>query len=160
MKFKGFALVLYAMAATHLLNAEMVYAMGSSSDTPTAEKAANSDFAQGKKLIDAKQWEGAIVSFTKVVTQEPENADAYNYLGYANRNIGQYDAAFTAYNKALSINPEHKGANEYIGEAYLQTGNLAKAEEHLKKLDEICTFGCAEYTMLQRAVAEYRGKNS
>ncbi len=160
MKLKGFALVLYAMAATHFLNAEMVFAMGSCSSPSAVEKAVNPDFAMGKKQIDSKSWADAVTSFTKVVVAEPENADAYNYLGYANRNAGDYDAAFTAYNKALSIDPEHKGAHEYIGEAYLQTDNLAKAEEHLKKLDEICSFGCAEYTMLQRAVASYRGKKS
>lgn len=160
MKFKGLALVLYAMAATHFLNAEMVFAMGSSSSDTAVEKEANPDFAMGKKQIDGKNWNEAIASFTKVVATEPENADGYNYLGYANRNAGNYDAAFTAYNKALAIDPKHKGAHEYIGEAYLKTDNLAKAEEHLQKLDEICSFGCAEYTMLQRAVATYRGKSS
>ena len=160
MKLKGLALVLYAMAATHFLNAEMVFAMGSSSSDTAVEKKVNPDFAMGKEQIASKNWTAAIGTFTKVVAVEPENADAYNYLGYANRNAGDYDAAFTAYNKALSINPEHKGAHEYMGEAYLTMDNLPKAEEHLKKLDEICTFGCAEYTMLQRAVATYRGKNS
>ncbi|WP_025898532.1 tetratricopeptide repeat protein [Sneathiella glossodoripedis] len=160
MKLKGLALVLYAMAATHFLNAEMVFAMGSSSSPSAVEKAADPDFAMGKKQIDSKNWEGAISSFSKVVAKDPNNADAFNYLGYAERNAGNYSAAFEAYNKALSIDPNHKGANEYIGEAYLKTDNLAKAEEHLKKLDEICTFGCAEYTMLQRAIAKYRGANS
>ncbi|WP_169568730.1 tetratricopeptide repeat protein [Sneathiella limimaris] len=164
MKIKGLAIILYAMAATHLLTAEMVFAMGSGSSSSSGSsevaKDQDPDFTMGKQEVAEKKWKMAIASFEKAVAKNPENADAFNYLGYANRQDGNYEAAFAAYNKALSIDPNHKGAHEYIGEAYLKTDNLAKAEEHLKKLDEICTFGCAEYTLLQRAIAKYRGGQS
>tara|TARA_R100000005_G_scaffold78875_3_gene46028 strand:+ start:2654 stop:3127 length:474 start_codon:yes stop_codon:yes gene_type:complete len=143
--------------AAQLLAAQIVFAMGSSSSSETVE---NTDFAAGKTAIDAQDWNAAISAFTKVTEADPKNADALNYLGFANRKLKNYDAAFDYYNKALAIDPEHKGANEYIGEAYLQTGNLAKAEEHLVKLDAICFFGCPEYTMLKRAVDDYKAKQS
>lgn len=161
MKLKGLALLLYAVAATHILNAEIVFAAGSeTSSEPQSVKAADPDYEKGKKQIASKSWVDAVNSFTKVTSKDSQNADAYNYLGYAYRNLANYDAAFKAYNKALAINPKHRGANEYIGEAYLQTGNLAKAEQHLAKLDDICTFGCAEYTMLKRAVEKYKANQS
>ncbi|WP_373084234.1 tetratricopeptide repeat protein [Sneathiella sp.] len=152
---------LFTLVASHFLTAQIVFAMGGSSNTASEEAAPPSpDFATGKAAIDAQQWDAAIAAFTKVTVAEPQNADAYNYLGYANRKLKNYDAAFENYNMALKINPEHRGANEYIGEAYLQTGNLAKAEEHLVKLDAICFFGCPEYTMLKRAVADYKSGQS
>lgn len=160
--------ILLTIFAAQLLAAQIVFAAGGGGgsgggdgNTDSAASSAKSpEFTAGKDAIDAEQWDAAIVAFTKVTKNEPDNADAYNYLGYANRKLKNYDAAFENYNKALAINPDHKGANEYIGEAYLQTGNLKMAEEHLLKLDALCFFGCPEYTMLKRAVEDYKAKQS
>ena len=73
---------------------------------------------------------------------------------------GDPQKAFEHYSVALQIDPKHKGAHEYIGEAYLETNNLAKAEEHLKKLDDICNFGCQEFRDLRAAVQAYKKKNN
>ena len=35
-------------------------------------------------------------------------------------------------------------------------GDLAKAEERLEKLDDICFFGCGEYTDLKAAIEAYK----
>lgn len=117
-------------------------------------------YQAGSKAIQAMDWQGAIDAFTKVVEADAGNADAWNYLGYANRKLGNYDAAFRHYARALEIDPKHKGAHEYLGEAYLLVDNLAKAEEHLAKLDDICLFGCNEYSALKKAVADYKKKRS
>ena len=60
------------------------------------------------------------------------------------------DLVFRHYNEALRIDPKHRAAHEYLGEAYLMTGNVAKAKEHLAQLDRLCTFGCEEYTELKQ----------
>jgi tetratricopeptide (TPR) repeat protein len=136
---------------------------GSGGDTGaprTPAKAADPNYAAGKSAIDAGNWQGAIDALTRAVAADASNADAFNYLGYANRKLGKYPDAFTHYQKALALNPEHKGAHEYIGEAYLETGNLAKAEEHLKALDKICLFSCKEYTELKARVAEFKSKKA
>ena len=123
-------------------------------------KPADPNYAEGKKAIDAGNWPAAVAALTKVVATDPTNADAFNYLGYAQRKQQQYDQAFASYQKALAIDPQHKGAHEYIGEAYLETNNLGKAEEHLKALDKICLFSCKEYTELKARVAEFKSKKS
>jgi hypothetical protein len=33
---------------------------------------------------------------------------------------------------------------------------LAEAEQHLARLDALCTFGCAEQRMLKTAIANYK----
>ena len=62
------------------------------------------------------------------------------------------------YHEALRIDPKHRGTQEYIGEAYLMTGNLSKAKEHLAAPDKIYFFGCTEYDMLKKAIASYEAK--
>lgn len=137
------------------------WAMGSSDPAPKAAAApADPDYDAGRAAIEKKDWPTAIASLKKVVARDGKNADAFNYLGYAQRNAGDIDNALLAYAKALEINPEHKGAHEYMGEAYLLQKNLPKAEELLGRLDRICTFGCAEYRELKAKVAAYKKQQS
>ena len=58
----------------------------------------------------------------------------------------------------MELNPKHLGVHEYIGEAYLEKGNLAKAKEHLRKLDDLCFWGCEEYTDLKEAVEKFEAR--
>jgi tetratricopeptide (TPR) repeat protein len=131
------------------------WAAGGSDPAPAA-KPVDPNFTEGKKAIDAKDWARAIPLFQQVVAKDDKNADAFNWLGYAWRNQGDYPQSFAAYEKALTVDPRHRGAHEYIGEAYLKVNNLQKAEEHLKRLDSLCTFGCAEYTELKTKIAAYK----
>ena len=126
-------------------------------DMPTTpvENARIDDFAVGKKAIEAKNCALAASSFSKVVAQNPQNADAYNLLGYSNRWLGKYDEAFAAYNKALALDPRHKGALEYSGMGYLKVGQKAQAEAQLAKLQAICA-QCEETTDLAKAIAAYK----
>ncbi|MFN4274912.1 MAG: tetratricopeptide repeat protein [Ferrovibrio sp.] len=143
------------LTALLALSPVTVFAMGSDPAT-TAAKPADPDFAEGRKAIDAKDFATAAAKFQAVVARDDKNADAFNWLGYALRNQGDYEKAFIAYNKALELDPKHRGAHEYIGEAYLKTNQPEKAEEHLKRLSSLCTFGCAEYTELKNKIAAYR----
>ena len=123
----------------------------SSSDRP-------STFDLGEKAVKAKDFGRALSLFKKVVRDDPENADAWNYIGFSYRKLDQLDRALPAYRKALAIDPDHRGANEYLGELYLATGNLGKARQRLKRLDAICTFGCEEYDDLKRAIKAYEAR--
>ena len=113
------------------------------------------DFTAGKNAIDAKNWAQAVSSFSKVVAQNPKNADAYNYLGYSSRWMGKYDEAFAAYGKALALDPNHKGALHYSGIAYLKTHQKARAEAQLARLKAVCA-GCEETSQLATALSEYQ----
>ncbi len=153
--------VFAAVAFTTVLGSGLampVLAMGPSPSAPAeaTAKPVDPNFTEGKKAIDRKDWAAAVPLFQAVVAKDAKNADAFNWLGYAQRNNGDYTAAFAAYNEALKIDPRHKGAHEYIGEAYLKVNDLAKAEEHLKRLDSLCAFGCAEFTELKTKIAAYK----
>lgn len=116
----------------------------------------DADYDAAVKAIKAEEWNKAIELLNKSVARNDKNADAYNLLGYATRKGGNVQAAFKHYERALALDPKHRGAHEYVGEAYLTVGNVAKAEEHLARLDKLCTFGCSEYRELKTAIAVYK----
>ena len=130
-------------------------AMGSSgSCSSSASTSANdADYVAAEQAVKAEKFAVAIPLLQKVVERDSKNADAWNYLGFSNRKLGNFPEALADYEKALAINPDHLGANEYLGELYLQTGDMPKAQERLAKLDKLCTFGCEEYRALKAAIA-------
>lgn len=107
-----------------------------------------------------KDWQRSQSILRDALLKDPRNADYHNLYAYAVRKGDKpnLDVVFKHYNEALRIDPKHRGAHEYIGEAYLMVGNVAKAKEHLSALDQICFFGCDEYAMLKKAVAEFEAK--
>ena len=115
---------------------------------------------QGRAALGRQDWMGAQKVLREAVARNPQDADAHNLYAYAIRKGANpaMDLVFRHYNEALRIDPQHRGAHEYIGEAYLMTGNLAKAKEHLARLDSLCFFPCDEYTDLKKAVAAYEAK--
>jgi len=132
-----------------------IHAMPSSIDDPPPA-ARNNDFNNAKAAIAKQDWSGAISLLQKVTAKEPKNPEAFNLLGYATRKSGDARGSLQYYQTALSLDPKHLGANEYIGEAYLMLGDVAKAEEHLKRLDELCTFGCKEQAELKEQIETYK----
>jgi tetratricopeptide (TPR) repeat protein len=152
--------VVLALAAAAAVSTLAAAAGGdSSSASSTPAKAVDPDYTRAEKAIDAKDWPRAIDLLTKVVARDDKNADAYNYLGYAERQRGNLDIAFKYYDRALNLDPKHIGVREYLGEAYLLAGNLSKAEEQLAALDKLCTFSCSEYRELKEKIADYKQKH-
>ena len=115
----------------------------------------------GRDAVKAKNWVMAITQFKLAVTQEPNNADAYNMLAYSYRKQAKPDLpkAFENYNLALKLDPKHKGAHEYIGEAFLMDNKPAEAEKHLALLATVCgNKTCEEYEDLEKAISAYYKK--
>ena len=109
---------------------------------------------------ERKDYATASGILREALAKAPDNADYHNLYAYSVRKGANpdMDLVFKHYSEALRINPKHRGAHEYIGEAYLMVGNLAKAKEHLARLDSLCFFPCDEYTDLKKAVAAYEAK--
>jgi len=112
--------------------------------------------------IDREDWPGARELARAAVEKKPGEADYHNLYAYALRKgpSPSMDLVFRHYNEALRLDPRHRGATEYLGEAYLMTGNLEKAREQLKRLDDLCFFSCREFTMLKAAIADYEAKSA
>ncbi|MGE0151254.1 MAG: tetratricopeptide repeat protein [Reyranellaceae bacterium] len=132
-------------------------AMGSNDPAPAA-KPRNADFDAGKAAVAKEDWAAAIAALKKATAAEPNNPEAHNLLGYATRKSGDARGSLAHYQQALALDPKHLGAHEYIGEAYLMLNDVAKAEEHLAKLSDLCTFGCKEERALKAAIAAWKAK--
>src|SRR5712691_8336347 len=110
--------------------------------------------------ITAQNWPAAIDELKRI--NATGDADWNNLMGYSLRKgpTPDFAGAEKFYNEALRINPRHRGALEYSGELYLQTGDLAKAEQRLAALDKVCTFGCEESSDLKKAIAQYKANGN
>jgi tetratricopeptide (TPR) repeat protein len=75
-----------------------------------------------------KSYHEALGSFIDAVGAQPKMYQAWNYLGFANRHLGNYEDALAAYAKALEINPTYPEAVEYRGEAYLGLNQIEEAK--------------------------------
>jgi len=75
-----------------------------------------------------KAYRESLTSFIDAVGAQPKMYQAWNYLGFANRHLGNYGDALSAYAKALEINPNYPEAIEYRGEAYLGVNQIEDAK--------------------------------
>lgn len=149
------------MALVVVLGAQSAFAMGgSSSSTPSAKPAARSgpSLSDAEREVKAKQYRRAIAKLEQVVRKNPRSVDAYNYLGYSHRQLGEYDRAIRYYQTALRLDPNHRGANEYVGQLYLKLGDMRNARRQLTKLRRICGPGCEEYDSLRASIRRARKK--
>ena len=155
MKFQLTALGVVLLGVTVLTSS--AFSAGSSSKS-TRSAPPPSDYSRAVKAVKQEDFRTAVRLLERVVARDGRNADAFNYLGFSHRKLGDLEQALTFYRKALAIDPKHKGAHEYIGETYLEKNDLAKAKEHLAKLDDICWFSCEEFDDLKAAVKRYEAK--
>lgn len=154
------ALTSIVFVTTLLAAASSLGAAGGGMSTPSAPE--DPVIEKSRAAIESRNWTQAQEIVREGLAKNPGNADYHNLYAYSIR-MGanpQMDLVFRHYNEALRIDPEHRGAHEYLGEAYLMTGNLAKAKDHLKALDRLCVFPCKEYTMLKKSVADYEAKQA
>jgi tetratricopeptide (TPR) repeat protein len=107
-------------------------------------------YLQAAGLINEGRYEDALGSLRAAGVALGPHPDVLTYQGFANRKLSNYDVAISYYSAALKLDPEHRGANAYLGEYYVETGQLAKANAQLVKLDRICKFGCEEAEELRR----------
>jgi tetratricopeptide (TPR) repeat protein len=147
----------FAAAACLALAAVVSTAPAGAVDTAPEAEITHPDLTAARAAIKLKDFKRAVKLLDRVVGAEPKNADAYNLLGFSQRNLGNLQQALTYYNIALSLDPKHLGAHEYIGEAYLRMNNVAKAEEHLAVLQKLCR-DCDELRDLRASIAAFRKK--
>jgi tetratricopeptide (TPR) repeat protein len=83
-----------------------------------------------RALKDAKSdYTTALGKFVQVLKINGRMPEAWNYLGYTSRKLGNYDDALKAYSNALLLRPGYPEAIEYRGEALLAVNKVADAEQ-------------------------------
>src|SRR5215831_11853536 len=98
-------------------------------------------------VLDGKYEEG-IAAFKAL--GHDDSAEVANYIGYANRKLGNYELAKVWYDKALAIDPNHVRTWQYYGMWYVEQGNMLKAADFLEKIRLICGgTACKEFQDLK-----------
>jgi tetratricopeptide (TPR) repeat protein len=93
-----------------------------------AAKAASPEKSAKAQEKARKYYQKALEEFIDAVGAQPTLYQAWNYMGFANRHLGNYQDALTAYAKALELNPNYPDAIEYRGEAYLGLNKIDEAK--------------------------------
>ncbi len=96
-----------------------------------ADAARQTDARKQKKALDKarKTYSTALRKFAQAIELQSGMYQAWNYLGYSQRKLGNYQDALIAYDRALSIKPGYAEAIEYRGHAYLGLNRLSEAKE-------------------------------
>lgn len=111
------------------------------------------------KLVEAGEYELARNNLTSFIKENNLDHEAYNLLGYVERQLQNYKLAISFYKKALSIDTNFIGAHHYIAITYLEMDDLESAKYHLDQLDLICLFGCEDFYDLKNKISFYEANN-
>lgn len=145
---------LFAVLVAVVLAASPLQARAASSGSSSPDP--STPFGQGKAAVEKGEFAAALPHLQEAVDGDPDNADAWNLLGFARRKSGDLASAEQAYDRALALDDEHTGALEYLGMLYVETGRFDAARALLARIDDACFFGCDEYDELKRAIESGR----
>src|SRR5262245_41374545 len=109
------------------------------------------DYRAARQLILDGQYEAGITAMHAL--GRDEHPDVANYIGYANRKMGNYDQSKVWYEAALKADPTHVRTWSYYGMWHMEQGNRIKALENLQKVQLICgNTSCEEYRQLKDVI--------
>ena len=127
-------------------------------EAPSSRDSAEADITIDKSLILNLINQGKR-NLLVIIKKDEEDAEAYNLLGYIERQLQNYILAIKFYKRALAINNDFIGAHHYIAMAYLELDDIEKAKYHLNRLDLICLFGCEDYFEVKNKIKFYEANN-
>jgi tetratricopeptide (TPR) repeat protein len=122
------------------------------------------DFAAQSSSQDDKAWKesqkaykSSLKKFEAALKQNPRMHEAYTYIGYAQRKMGNYEAALAAYEQALRLKPSYPPAIEYQGEAFLGVNRVNDAKSNYLQLYALDQ---AQARKLLRAIKQWSEKEA
>lgn len=109
------------------------------------------EYRAARQLILDGNYEAGIAAMHAL--GHDEHPDVANYIGYANRKMGNYDQSKIWYEAALKADPNHVRTWSYYGMWQMEQGNRLKALEDLQKVQLICgDTTCEEYRQLKAVI--------
>jgi Flp pilus assembly protein TadD len=109
----------------------------------------------GVAAIQESEFARAIDNLKLVIRDEPRNADAHDWLGFAYARSGNPALATRHIGEALKLDPKHLRAHLHLGELQMAAGDRKRAAETLDALRRLCK-PCEETVELERALATVR----
>lgn len=108
-------------------------------------------YRAARETILAGQYEKGIAALHAL--GRDDHADVANYIGYANRKLGNYEQSKIWYEAALKSDPNHARTWSYFGMWHAEQGNRLMAEDYLRKVKLICgSESCTEFKQLREVI--------
>jgi tetratricopeptide (TPR) repeat protein len=110
--------------------------LGKAKDHEADAAKAGSDEKKAAKELDKahKVYGNALEQFERAVDKAPGLFQAWNYVGFCQRHLGDYESALTAYAHALELKPAYAEAVEYQAEAFLGLNRLEDVKTSYMRL--------------------------
>ena len=109
------------------------------------------DYRAARQTILAGNYQAGIAAMHAL--GHDEHPDVANYIGYANRKLGNYEQSKVWYEKALAADSGHVRTWSYYGMWHMEQGNRLKAEDYLAKVNALCgNTSCEEYRQLKAVI--------
>jgi tetratricopeptide (TPR) repeat protein len=129
-------------------------------DRLAADAARQTDAKKQQKAMAKSRdaYTTALKKFIRATGLNPAMYQAWNYVGYTNRKLGNYQATLDAYDRALTLRPDYAEAIEYRGHAYLALNRLADAKAaYLALFGSNRKLAAQLLAAMQTWVGEHRG---
>jgi len=84
-------------------------------------------FRRGVRYVEHDEYERALSYFEEVVEHAPEDAAAYNNIGFCSVMLGRHGAAIAAYRRAVELDQEDPQFACDLGGVYLEIGRFENA---------------------------------
>lgn len=90
-------------------------------------------FEEGRKLVQARDYNGAIALYEQAAKIEPRNAIIYSGIGYLHAQQGNFTSALSAYRQAIAL--DNKNSDFYYAIGYVQAnlGDTHEAKEAYRR---------------------------
>lgn len=109
------------------------------------------DYRAARQLILSGNYQSGIAALHAL--GHDEHPDVANYIGYANRKLGNYDQSKVWYEAALKADPNHTRTWSYFGMWHMEQGNRLMAKDYLAKVNALCgNTTCEEYFQLKAVI--------
>ena len=106
------------------------------------------DYRAARELILAGNYQAGIAAMHAL--GRDDHPDVANYIGYANRKMGNYEQSKVWYEAALKADPNHTRTWSYYGMWQMEQGNRLMALDDLQKVKLLCgSTDCKEYHRAQ-----------
>jgi len=87
----------------------------------------NDSIDRAYALYEKKDYNKAVALLTKLIKENPKNAEAYYYRGIVNDTMGKYDVALKDYQTASKIDDKIEDIHYFIARAYDKQGKTSLA---------------------------------
>ena len=90
-------------------------------------------FEEGKRLVAANDYNGAIAIYEQAARIEPKNAKIHSGIGYLQAQQGNFQPALASYRRAIAINPNNSDFHYAMGYIKANLGETNKAKDSYRR---------------------------